>query len=240
MEIKVLYDKSSSRDDIKTGWGLSLFIGGKTLFDTGENGGWLLENMEISGMNVSKDVENIVISHDHWDHTGGLRDVLLLLKGRVVPVYVCPGLSGETRKMIECMGCRLVEAFGCMRVSENIFTTGELPGSYKGLPMPEQAVVIRTGNGISVVTGCAHPGILNMLDRVKGMFKKEKIFMVAGGFHLKDAGMETIEHVSAKFLEIGVEKAGPTHCSGDKAERVFIRSYGDNFIRVRAGDSIIV
>ncbi|MFA5101478.1 MAG: MBL fold metallo-hydrolase, partial [Candidatus Omnitrophota bacterium] len=75
MNIKVLYDKNTTNKKLHTGWGVSFLIDDTILFDTGEKGESLLENMRSLGVDINK-IEAVVLSHDHWDHTGGLWDLL--------------------------------------------------------------------------------------------------------------------------------------------------------------------
>ncbi|HNS32822.1 MAG TPA: MBL fold metallo-hydrolase [bacterium] len=238
MEIKIIFDKAAVNSKMKIGWGLSILTGGGILFDTGEKGEWLLENFEQMGIDVKKDIKNVVISHDHWDHTGGLCDILRSSGRENMPVYVCPGFSMETMEKINKSGGRPVVSECFMQITDNVYTTGEIPGNYKGKFMPEQALVLKTDNGISVITGCAHPGILRILEAVKKHFKKDRLFSVIGGFHLIDEDKRIIRFIAREFKNMGVLKAAPTHCSGPYAEEIFSEEYGKNFIAVKAGKTL--
>ena len=165
MEIKIVFDKEAVNKNLHIGWGLSILIDKKILFDTGERGDWLIKNMEFMGINPD-DIEVIVISHDHWDHTGGLKTILKAKKNKT-PVYICQGFSEELKEMIEDCGGKVFEVKNWDEIGKNIYTTGEIKGSYKGSPMPEQAVVLKTENGLSILTGCAHPGIIEIINFVR-------------------------------------------------------------------------
>jgi len=238
MEIKVLFDKAAADGKIKIGWGLSVLVDGKILFDTGEKGEWLLNNMKQAGINVEEDVKSIVISHDHWDHTGGLWDILKATRGKNMPVYICPGFSHETVEKIKKLEGRPVKVEKFTEISDNIYITGEISGEYKGKPMPEQSLVLKTGKGISVITGCAHPGIVKILEKVKKHFKTDRLFFVMGGFHLIEEDARIIESIAGEFKNMGIEKVAPTHCSGPKAEEIFAGKYGEDFIAIRAGKAV--
>lgn len=235
--IKVVFDKASSDNRLNTGWGFSCLAGGKILFDTGGNGEHLLENLRFLGVDADK-IEAVVISHDHWDHWGGLWDLLRKRKG--LRVYICPNFSREFKDKAGEAGGSCVELGKASEIAPGIFSTGEIAGSYDGKYMAEQALVLKTTNGISVITGCAHPGIITMLENVKNNFPGENIHLVMGGFHLKDADKQAIDSVISNFLQMKVALAGPAHCSGDAAEEEFKKTYLENFISVKAGDSIEV
>jgi len=239
MEIKVVFDKAAVNKKIHIGWGFSALVDGGVLFDTGEKGEWLLDNMEQMAIDAGENIESVVISHDHWDHTGGL-PALLKKKKKGTSVYVCPNFSEEFKRQIIRYGGKPVEVERFMQIKKNIYTTGEIPGDYKGKAMPEQALVLKTERGISVITGCAHPGILNMLGAVKQHFKTERLFLVMGGFHLLEEDARMIDFIAGEFKKMGIEKAAPTHCSGPKAEEIFAEEYGGKFIPVKAGKSLKV
>jgi 7,8-dihydropterin-6-yl-methyl-4-(beta-D-ribofuranosyl)aminobenzene 5'-phosphate synthase len=237
MKIKVLFDKLALDERLQTGWGVSFLVDDKILFDTGENGQWLLKNMQAMDVDL-ENIESIVISHDHMDHTGGLWDVLG--KRNSLKVYSCPNFSKEFKEQVKVKGAELVESDRLTKISDNTFITGEIQGAYKGKYMPEQAIVLKTGNGLSIITGCAHPGVLKIVEKVKARFPDDRIYLVLGGFHLKNSDKRAIEIVAESFKKIGVMKAGPTHCSGDVAEDIFKRFYKKDFVSIRVGQNIEV
>ena len=234
MRIKILFDKNAPDKKLHAGWGVSFLIGDKIVFDTGEKGPWLMENMTNLGVDIAG-IESVVISHDHWDHTGGLW--ALLEKRRGLTTYACPHFSGEFKEKVQKSPGTLIEADKLKEISGNIFITGEIPGVYHGKHMPEQALAVRTENGISVITGCAHPGISKMVAQVKAAFSNEPIYLVSGGFHLMESDQRAIETVVGDFKKMGVKKVGPTHCSGPKAEEFFEQEYGDNFTHIIVGET---
>ncbi|MEA3306075.1 MAG: MBL fold metallo-hydrolase, partial [Candidatus Omnitrophota bacterium] len=120
-------------------------------------------------------------------------------------------------------------------IEENIYVTGEIAGRYGGAYMPEQALAVKTDKGVTVITGCAHPGILKIVEVIKRKFDKENIYFVFGGFHLMSSPARTLETIVKKFREMDVEKAGPTHCTGQKAERIFAKEYKNDFISIKTG-----
>ena len=120
----------------------------KIMFDTCWDGNVLLHNMEKLGV-TKEDIDTIVISHDHWDHLGGLTHIL----HPDVTVYVPNSFSRELMHEIEQRAGK-VEATGPKEIAPDVFTTGEIGGKIK-----EQALLLKINQGIVVVTGCAHPGL---------------------------------------------------------------------------------
>ena len=237
MKIKVLFDKDREDKKLHIGWGVSFLVDDKILFDTGEKGKWLLENMRCLRVNIDK-IEAIVISHDHWDHWGGLWDLLKSKKG--MRIYICPNFSREFKEKAKRLGASLIEVDKLTQILPDIFSTGEIAGAYHGKYMAEQAMVLKTKNGLTIITGCAHPGVLKMVEKVKAKFPKEPIYLVLGGFHLMESDNRAIEIVAENFKKMGIIKAGPTHCSGPEAEKIFKKGYGKNFVSVKTGQILNV
>ena len=236
MQVKVIFDKDSLDKNLHTGWGVSFLIDGKILFDAGENGAWLMGNMRTLGVDINK-IETAVISHDHWDHTGGLWDILKL--NSKMKVYACPNFSREFKKRVKLSGNQLIEADKITELTDNIYTTGEIEGRYLLRYMPEQALVIKTRNGLTIITGCAHPGIIKIIENVKQAIP-EKIYLVLGGFHLFDKSNKSIIPIVGKFSKLGIEKVAPTHCTGNPAVKLFKQAYANKSIEVKVGHIIEV
>ena len=234
MYAKVIFD-NKARKGLESGWGFSCLFDGKVLFDTGPDAMPVMENM--SRLMVSpEEIESVVISHDHWDHTGGLWEILRSRKG--IKVYACQSFSEEFKKGVKELGGKLCFTDEPVEVGKNIFVTGEIMGEYKGEPIGEQALVIKGQKGTSVVTGCAHPGIAEIVAVAKKRMGIKKIYMVFGGFHLEGAKSDHIRGVIEILKETGIAKVGPSHCTGEKAKRVFRGKFHENFIPVKAGHII--
>lgn len=237
MEIKILFNDKAINNNFLIGWGLSLLINGHILFDTGEKADYLIRNIPEMNIDLSK-IGSVIISHDHWDHTGGLWEILKLRRG--IQVYACPHFGPEFKNRVRDLAGNLIEVKGFSEIIKNVFVTGEIAGIYKGIFLPEQAVVIKTEKGLSVITGCAHPGIPKILHAVKERFPDERFYLTFGGFHLKDSDKRLINMMVEHFKEMDVEKVGPMHCTGEDAEAIFKKIYKDKCISIKAGQTISV
>lgn len=236
MQIKVLFDKQTQEKNLHTGWGLSLLIDDKVLFDTGENGQWLIHNIKNLNIDLNK-LEKVVISHEHWDHTGGLGQILNEKKG--LKVYVCPGVSAKFKKQVQSSGGDLIETDRLTQISENIYASGQIQARFFLSSLPEQALILKTEKGLGILTGCAHPGIIEIIEKVKQEFPAN-IYLVLGGFHLLDKTRGKILSIIDTFKKLGIKKVAPTHCTGNEAIKLFREQYNDNFIEVRVGQLISV
>jgi 7,8-dihydropterin-6-yl-methyl-4-(beta-D-ribofuranosyl)aminobenzene 5'-phosphate synthase len=237
MEIKIVFDKEAKNKKYLTGWGISYLIDNNILFDTGEDWKYLDDNLNFMKINIY-DIKTVVISPAHWDHTNGLWGLIKLKKD--IKIIACAGIGKEFKDNIKKLQGNLKEVNKITMIKKNIYTTGKIEAEYKSVYMPEQALILKTKNGISVLTGCSHPGIVEMLQIIKKHFSNEKLYFVGGGFHLMDADINDIEYVVNAFKKMGVQKAGPSHCSGYDAQTIFKRAYGKNFIELKVGKTINV
>ena len=219
VEIYVLND-NYEYDDFLSDWGVSFLV--KTpnntfLFDAGPSAYTLLYNAEKLGLNLSN-VEFIVISHSHGDHTGGLEGLGWVLKGR--KVYIPSGAGYGLSSWIENLGFEVVKVHETTVIASGIAIIGELYG-----PPWEQALAIYVENkGLIILTGCSHPGVENIVEKATKELNI-KPYLVIGGFHLAGASESRIRNTISKLLALGVKKICPIHCSGDKIREILANNY---------------
>ena len=172
MNIKILYDNEAA-DGFESGWGFSALINNHILFDTGENESSLMANIRTFNIEP-KQIDRIVLSHNDWDHIGG---VAILKQCGPVDVYL-PSKSPMVLKneiIKHNRNATFFEPDINTAIELNISVTATL-GSKKR----EISLAVKTLNGLVIITGCAHPGLDTILNYVRD---NGKIHAVVGGFH---------------------------------------------------------
>jgi len=235
MKIKILATGSSKWERFIRRWGVSFLIGEDVLFDTFGDPGVLLKNMRKFNVDASK-IKHIVLSHDDWDHISGL---WYLIPNRTdITVYICPGFKQEIKDRIASFGAGIVEVEPFTVIKEDMFSSGQIEVSYAERTIFEQVLVIKFLKSLTIITGCAHPGIVNIIHAVQNNFLREKAYSVLGGFHLKDNTNEDNMNIIKELKDIGIRKIIPMHCTGKRATKMIRAAFGYNFIKAREGDSI--
>jgi len=229
LKFTILYDNYLYEQGTKPDWGFSCLIEGTEkviLFDTGTKPDILLHNVDHLGVDLKK-VEQIVISHDHYDHIGGLPKVLD--RNHDVSVYMPVSFAYEIVRSVEMKKAKVVSVDEPVEICPNVYSTGEM-----GVQIKEQSLIINTKKGLIIVTGCSHQGIVNILRRANKLFDRP-IYLVFGGFHLGDKPDAEVEEIIRNFKEIGVAKCGATHCTGDRPIELFKKAFGENYVPMGTG-----
>ena len=217
MKLRVVYD-NEAKEGLESDWGFSCLIeagGRKILFDTGASGEILSHNMRRLGIR-REDIEIIALSHEHWDHIGGLEAVL----HQNVAVYIPSSFTRGTKKRIEEKAAAVFEVSGPADIVPGVHTTGEL-----GMMAKEQSLVLETkgSEDVVVLTGCAHPGLENILEAAKVF---GELYGVIGGFH----GFDKLKRLG------GLKMIVPCHCTVRKEE--IMRMYPEKAVWCGAGEII--
>lgn len=189
IHITILYDNTVSDSRLAADFGFSCLVAahGKTiLFDTGAKADILVKNMAAMGVDPSS-IDMVMISHDHWDHNGGMS----LVAGGRAPIYVPDSFATKLPGLTKIRDCR--------QISEGIYSTGELAGI-------EQSLVVQLGEEVVVVAGCAHSGVREILAAA-GQFGK--VAALVGGLHgfdeldlIADLKVVCPTHCTRKIAEI--------------------------------------
>lgn len=228
--ITTVIDNFSTNPDLQTEWGFSAAVvtpTGSTLFDTGPNGKALLANMRKLGLEPNQ-FRNVVISHDDDDHTSGLYEFLQANPG--VEVF----LAREARSgsgIAKGAGAKYHHVTEPEEVSKGIRTTGPIDEKSQ----QEHALVIDTADGLVVMTGCAHPGIIPIIEKVQSLNPGKRIALAMGGFHLFQTPDSKVDKIIEDFRRLNVERVAPSHCSGNYARKKFKEIYGADYIESGVG-----
>jgi 7,8-dihydropterin-6-yl-methyl-4-(beta-D-ribofuranosyl)aminobenzene 5'-phosphate synthase len=230
--ITIVYDNNAYDPRLQTAWGFSCLVEGleKTiLFDTGGDSRILLRNMQVLGIEPAV-VDVVVISHVHGDHVGGLEG--FLGENHTVTVYLPHSFPQSIKRATVEKGAQLVEVSGPVEICAGVHSTGEL-----GQWIQEQSLVIETEQGLVVITGCAHPGVVDIVRQAK-LLSDSEVHLVLGGFHLGGASAGQIADIVSAFQQLGVQRVAPCHCSGELARRLFGDAYGENFTLAGVGSRL--
>lgn len=228
-------------------WGLSIYIevnGMKILFDTGESGG-LLNNAAAMGIDL-KAVEALVLSHGHYDHTGGMRS-FLHFRGKL-PVYAHPGLFTShcstpekpryigvpyRKELLESLGAEFIYVKESLEITPGVFISGEVPrktvfenpdetlfcreNGRTIMPDPfydDMSLCCVTPGGLFIVLGCAHAGLINIVEHAREVTGESRVYGIIGGTHLGPAPVEQQEATISYLKELDLQFLGANHCTG--------------------------
>lgn len=249
--------------------GLSFFIETektKVIFDAGQSMS-AVHNASLLGVKL-KEADAIVLSHGHYDHTGGLLKVLETAGAKEIIAHPdvfqnkyavrekkYPIGMPFSRKMLEDAGAKLTLSKEPVQIGD-VMTTGEVERrtSFEvvdrhlyvmdGAEMKndevrdDQALLIKTENGLFVVLGCAHAGVVNTLEHAKKVSGEERIYGVVGGTHLAFASEIQLEETIKALKNYNIQKIGVSHCTGMKASMKLAGEFGDRFFFNHAGNVI--
>jgi len=195
----------------------------KLLFDTGKDPTVILHNLDALGISLA-DVDTVVLSHRHDDHTGGLVALQQKFPSGLRDVIVGAGFAGAATSF------RVVGRPTSLLDMPYVQVTGPIPRTVEEhdiereqLAVPEdQALVIDTVNGLIVITGCGHAGVVNTLDAAQAMFPQRPVLALLGGLHLYErtpsfgfASLEAyLDAVGQRLRRAAVRYLVGSHCTG--------------------------
>jgi len=228
--ITVIYDNRSSRGDLRPGWGFSALVEyGDVclLFDTGGDKIVLEHNASALGIGL-KEADYLFFSHEHCDHVGAASSALH--KGLTV-VYP-DSFSEAFKKKVEAAGAISLTVTGPTEFSSGLTSTGEL-----GNAIVEQSLIIDTPDGPVLITGCAHPGIVE-IARTATDIAGGPLRLVLGGFHLGSTPPDEVRKIGSALRDLRVRQIGPCHCTGERAISILREMFAEDGLEVMAGTRI--
>jgi len=245
---------------------------GNYLFDTGRGDSVIKNSLELN--KDLRTVKKIFLSHGHYDHTGGLPEVLKL-RGKVDihahpnvfldRVHVVEENGKETKRFVgipfkrsylESLGANFILNKDFLEIEEGIFLTGEVPRktSFEKLDpklfteidgkanpdvfLDDQSLVLSTKQGLLVILGCAHSGVINILNHVINKTGKDKFYAIVGGTHLDFLAPEQLEETIKALRKMQIERIGASHCTGMSGAFRLRQEFGDRFFYGHVGSTL--
>jgi 7,8-dihydropterin-6-yl-methyl-4-(beta-D-ribofuranosyl)aminobenzene 5'-phosphate synthase len=240
MKIITLIENVVNGRSMQAEHGLSLYIETdkqKILFDTGQSGAFI-QNAQKMGIEIAE-IDCLVLSHGHYDHTGGLYPFLeknskakVYAKQNIfIPKYNIKKRFIGTEYNHELLKNRLVTVDVVTEIAEKVFVMPNttihhsIDTNYKGLCRKvdnefitdefddELFISVENNNKINILTACSHNGITNICTTATQFFNLP-IGLILGGFHMKNCTLEQKKHIIQYFQNIQPESIGACHCTG--------------------------
>jgi len=229
LRISIPFNNVPFASGLKTAWGFAAVIEGPDqtlLFDTGGDGGLLLANMAQMGIDPGE-IDAVFLSHFHGDHTRGLHRILQ--RNPNVTVFMPASFPGDFQKSARESGARVVPIEASRKLFEGAYSSGPM-----GRGPEEQALILDTDQGLVIVTGCAHPGVADIVRQAKRRHGKT-VRLLLGGFHLLRQPEPRIRATISELKALGVAQVAPSHCTGDRATALFRDAWGEGFLEGGCG-----
>lgn len=234
MKLTLIAEGSTKWQRFTRHWGISCLLGDDVLFDTFGRADVFRRNIKKLSIDVKR-IKHVVISHDDWDHINGLG--WLLKQNSHVSVYICKESNKKLKDMVLRSGAILVKVDDRRKITDNVFSLGQMPADTGRGLLYEQAIALRTLNGISVVTGCAHPDIFSIVKQAGVQFH-QRLYAVCGGFHMKNRNDADNKRTIQELKNFGILKIMPMHCTGKNACGFFNHYFGENCITLSEGEVV--
>ena len=269
IRITILIENTAYKAGLKTEHGLSFWIeygNNKILFDTGRSES-ILYNAKTLDIDLAQ-TDAIILSHGHYDHTGGLPSVINIASK--AKIYLHPaatepkysqktsgtkyiGTSDSAKKAIE--DCPIIWTETPATIFPAMSVTGQVPrmNDYEDVGghffidencqrpdelLDDQTLLMKLAKGLIVVFGCAHSGVVNTLDYISKLTGEKNIYAVIGGMHLLNASRARITNTIEVFQKYEIQKVIPLHCTGHKAIGAMKNAFGDKCLCLGAGRQI--
>jgi len=270
--ITVLVENTAGREGLEVEHGLSFWIEAddyRVLMDTGQTDA-VVRNASALGVDLAR-TDAIVLTHGHYDHTGGLAALgPMVAEARVIAHpdvlrarWSCPsrkearyiGIPKSARKDLE-RAPRVEWTTVATEFLPGLHVTGEIPrvNNFEDVGGPffldaaattpdrlsdDQAVYFDTDNGLVLLLGCAHSGVINTMHHVAELTGRDRFHCVIGGMHLAAASRERVEQTLLGFEEFRVDMLAPCHCTGERTVARMRKRFAGQVVPCRGGDRFL-
>jgi 7,8-dihydropterin-6-yl-methyl-4-(beta-D-ribofuranosyl)aminobenzene 5'-phosphate synthase len=287
MELKItfLIDNTVYLQNLKAEHGLSImleFSKEKILFDCGQSEAVLdnAKNLNINLMDISK----IVLSHGHYDHSGGLLSVLKYIN-KEINIFAHPAIFGkryvaknslsnidldskryigipDSQKTYEKHGALFNLNSSSVYLSKDIILSGWIPRKNDFEKVEDEfvkeidinksdnyiihdevdddnAIIVNDSDGIIIISGCAHSGIINIVNRAIDLTKKQRIKAIIGGLHLSSRDDYYVNQTISGLKKYDIDLIIPAHCTGLSAMCKLKEAFNEKCVFGSVGKSLL-
>ena len=265
--VTILYDAFGKSTTMTKDWGYSALVeydGKRILFDTGNNPRIFAKNVKAAGVDL-KQLNLVVISHRHLDHTAGLNHLLSVNPN--VKIYApkeafgvfgsslsikffrqqdslpaemryFDGHPGETLTSGTAWPLgKFVAVDSTVEIAPGMHLIALVSESVGTKELRELSLAIETPQGMIVIAGCSHPGIDKIVSAATAI--DSRVHRVFGGFHLPAATDQEVSRIAAALNQTyKVGRIAPGHCTGEPAFYLFKETWKDRYTYAGLGSVI--
>lgn len=257
MQLTVVVENFCTNRLLRDEWGYCLYLESEKthlMLDTGSEGHALTHNLQALRINP-KAIEHIVFSHAHFDHTGGLVDAILLAPqarrwgskemsrqrwsdadqkrngggGPLFKSILTDPIDSWAQVTEEVIAFTVPQTARDPRFvnSKNMWEQKEDGAIVPDTFADDLSLLVKGDKGVSVVLGCAHAGLPNILNYAQKTFDIREFDTVLGGTHLSAAGPDELPLWIEALKQFKVKCWRPNHCTGFKAAAAMARAFDD-------------